>query len=590
MGKLSKTLVMGSMLLCAATAAQAGTLEKITMGYNGVSEADGRSRQTGFSQDGRWVHLSSAASNLVPNDINGVDDVFVYDRSMGWFTRVSVADDGVEGNSRSHFPKMSASGRFVVFASEATNLTSDIYPYGGKNIFLHDRDANENGIYDEVGAISTLLLSKTVDGEEASGSYGAAYGEVVGISEDGSHVLFESDAIDLVPNSPAQQQIIYTYDRITGDLKALVLPLRGDTVMSATGQFVVYEIKDEFGAVLGINLYDRDADGNGIFDEAAGVSTEVVVEGLSDLSLRFRRTLISADGRYVMFASSDAGIVVDDTNGVQDLFVLDRQTGITTRVSIATDGAEGDAQSYFGGMTNNGRFIIMTSESTTFASEVVAPNLDADGFAIEHAYLHDRDSDGNGIFDESGGISTELLDVNEMGEPGDWGAGNSRVSEDGRLVLLKSMAQNVDPAYPPSIANGEEHLYILDRGVPAGDNDGDGFSAPEDCNDDNTLIFPGAPEIKFDDIDQDCNGYDMTLDVTKAKYFEDDSRLRIIVLSSLGAAADLQVEGVGPMKWKEAKQKWVLTAYPSTVPSVVTITGVEGSETVQVKFVEHEEE
>jgi len=78
------------------------------------------------------------ASNLVANDTNEVSDVFVHDRQTGTTERVSVANDGTEGNGLSYAPRLSADGRYVVFVSRARNLVP-----GDTNerwdVFVHDR-------------------------------------------------------------------------------------------------------------------------------------------------------------------------------------------------------------------------------------------------------------------------------------------------------------------------------------------------------------------------------------------------------------------------------------------------------------------
>jgi hypothetical protein len=86
------------------------------------AEGNGHSEFASISADGRYVAFLSWASNLVPGDTNGTVDVFVHDRLTGQTTRVSVASDGTEGNGASWRPSLSADGRYVAFASEASNL------------------------------------------------------------------------------------------------------------------------------------------------------------------------------------------------------------------------------------------------------------------------------------------------------------------------------------------------------------------------------------------------------------------------------------------------------------------------------------
>ena len=64
----------------------------------------------------------SNASNLVPGDTNGISDIFVYDRQTDTIQRVSVAADGTQGNGNSMCPSISADGRYVAFDSDASNL------------------------------------------------------------------------------------------------------------------------------------------------------------------------------------------------------------------------------------------------------------------------------------------------------------------------------------------------------------------------------------------------------------------------------------------------------------------------------------
>ena len=100
---------------------------RISMGYDG-SQANGDSYLPTISNNGRFVVFASDATNLVPNDTNGKTDVFVFDVETEVMERVSVASNGVEGNGVSGFDDLagvSNDGRYVVFSSEATNLVAD---------------------------------------------------------------------------------------------------------------------------------------------------------------------------------------------------------------------------------------------------------------------------------------------------------------------------------------------------------------------------------------------------------------------------------------------------------------------------------
>lgn len=122
------------------------------------------------------------------------------------------------------------------------------------------------------------------------------------------------------------------------------------------------------------------------------------------------------------------------------------------------------------------------------------------------------------------------------------------------------------------------------------DSDGDGFlpSTPSncggsDCNDANAATYPGAPETKSDGIDQDCNGYDLTITVTKALYTRRTDTLTVEAKSALGQSASLQVVNFGPLTWSAKRSVWTASFKPAGGnPGQITVSGLEGSETATV--------
>lgn len=114
---------------------------------------------------------------------------------------------------------------------------------------------------------------------------------------------------------------------------------------------------------------------------------------------------------------------------------------------------------------------------------------------------------------------------------------------------------------------------------PISDADGDGYEASTDCNDNDASIHPGAVEVKRDGVDQDCNGYDLTVNITTAVYLKRTDTLVVEATSSLNGSAALQLANYGPMKWNPKRSRWVITVKRAKGnPGTIKVTGVEGSE------------
>src|SRR5688572_924497 len=128
------TLLSGQVF---SVSAAAGDTTRVSVDSSGV-QANGMSRFASVSADGRFVVFESDANNLVAGDTNGTNDIFVKDRQTGQTSRVSVDSAGLESNGDSGDSAISADGRFVAFSSAATNLVSGD-TNGVADVFLRDR-------------------------------------------------------------------------------------------------------------------------------------------------------------------------------------------------------------------------------------------------------------------------------------------------------------------------------------------------------------------------------------------------------------------------------------------------------------------
>jgi len=302
-----------------------GVPSRISIGIGG-SQSNGSSSAPNISTDGRFVAFQSEASNLVANDTNYSYDCFVHDRTMGVTERVSVSSSGEQGNGWSGYPVLSADGRFVVFRSFAGNLVPGD-ANGVPDIFIHDRQTHV-----------TERVSIATDGTEGNGQ-----GNIATVSADGRYVAFDTQASNLAPNDVNSTYDVFVRDRLAGTTD-----------------------------LVSVNSLGEQANADSFLP------------------------MVSDDGRYVTFASAAGNLVPDDTNAKWDVFLHDRWTGITERVSVGSAGEQGNGSSYaaYGSpMTQDGRLIVFLSEASN-----LTPG-DANGKDDIFLRVRDIDADADG-FDE----------------------------------------------------------------------------------------------------------------------------------------------------------------------------------------------
>ncbi len=168
---------------------------------------------------GRFVAFASPASNLVQGDNNGVTDVFVHDRLSGMTERVSLSSTGEEAEAACESPSISANGRFVAFHSAAGNLAPNGQE-GISHVYVHDR---LTGITERV---SINKRSKPGDGDSTGAS----------ISADGRYVAFRSEASNLVDGDDNGVADVFIHDRLTGHTRRASVSSRGDQGNAPSGE------------------------------------------------------------------------------------------------------------------------------------------------------------------------------------------------------------------------------------------------------------------------------------------------------------------------------------------------------------------
>ncbi len=348
--QLSLKLVLGCLLI-GAQLGRAQSIERVSVSTVG-DQANRGSEGGGVSGDGRFVVLSSEASNLVLDDTNGLFDVFVRDRVLNTTERVSVSGDGREANGDSTGYSISRDGRFVVFTSNASNLVPD--DDGALDVFVRDR------LQGTTAKVSSSMDGGRSNGESTDGS----------ISADGRFVVFVSSASNLVPNDPFFTDVFIRElssgltEKATGDFSDCAQP-----ALSEDGRFVAFVC----GFPSLVFLHDR-----------ATRQGEII--SLDQDGMLARGSLapsVSRDGRFVAFRSESLNLVSGDLNGLDDVFVRDRQTGTNELISVAVDGQQTDNASNFAEISSDGRFVVFQSFAT---------NLTAEGASgLGDLYVRDRE-------------------------------------------------------------------------------------------------------------------------------------------------------------------------------------------------------
>jgi hypothetical protein len=251
---------------------------------SGGAEVHGTSADPAISGNGRYVAFTSTAPDLVGNDTNRANDIFVADLTTRVVSRVSVRTDGGQANGGSFHAAISGDGRYVAFASDATNLVSSD-SNGVRDVFVRDRQTG-----------TTTRVSVHSNGGQAIG--GKSEDPSIAMRGDGYVVAFTSYATTLVGNDTNGVSDVYVQTS---------QPRRTKRASVSSGSS---------GSVQG-----------------NGDSSSSATSGAD----------ITTGSQYVAFRSSATNLVADDSNNEDDVFRYNIITGDTVRWSVATGGGEGRA-------------------------------------------------------------------------------------------------------------------------------------------------------------------------------------------------------------------------------------------------------
>ena len=380
----------------------------------GSNEGDNWSDQPTNNEDGRYTVYASDATNLVTGDGNAKRDVFIYDQQTQTIRRLSVSQQGTEGNGASQSPFISSDSTSVAFSSEATNLIlgdtngfSDIYV-----------------VKSFTGEISRVNVRD--DGTQANGSSFRP-----ALSQDGQFVVFESTATNLIAGGTTTGVThIYRRDHTAGTIALVSVDSGGGNQgngnstqarVSADGRYVVFA-SDATNLVAGDTNATRD-----IFLRDMTNDTTVrvsVSSGGTEGNGASRSPTISADGAHVAFHSLASNLVAGDTNGVSDVFSHTVAASTTVRVSVSTAGTEATDPSGGGfelgsinpSISSTGRFVAFSSMANNLTDgDALGQYQATDANGALDVFVRDRDVSESGTFDTPGNVVTVMVSRNRFG-------------------------------------------------------------------------------------------------------------------------------------------------------------------------------
>jgi Tol biopolymer transport system component len=404
----------------------------------GTTSGNGDSTDADMSSNGRYVAFVSTATKLDPLDTNATSDIYLRDLQTGVTKLVSVNSVGNgAGNGASTEPSVSDDGRYVVFTSLATNLTSGD-SNGASDVYLRDVFTNTTTLISRNGinAGNTVIAANSASLQPA-------------ISGNGKFIAFASDATDLTSNDATVTRDVYVRD-LANNVTTLISATAGNVAgngpsqepyISTHGQFISFlsDATDLTGLAPGPghNVYLYDSDFN--IDAPppnpdlpipipAPVTTLISTNGnpgsggMADLGTG--GPVVDDQGFFVAFSSTATDLVGNDTNGTSDVFRKDVVGGEVLRMSIGSDGVIGNGASIHPSISEDGSRVAYSSVSTNLHPQ--------DGDAGSDVFLRDADAS-----------TTTLVSVNRTRDAGTNSGTQPVVNSDATIVAFASASRNL---------------------------------------------------------------------------------------------------------------------------------------------------
>ena len=428
---------------------QSKVIKRVSVASDGT-QANGYSGSNSLSDDGRYILFESNATNLISNDFNGHTDTFIYDRLEETVELVSINSNGTQANGSSGSGFISGNGRYVTYASFASNLVSKD-TNSQQDIFVYDRQNKK-----------TELISVASDNTQANGMSSFSL-----ISEDGRYVVFESMADNLVSGDTNNLSDIFIRDRQEGTTERINLASNG---IQANGTTILDSISEDGRYVSFISEADnllsaRDTNNLSdifVYDRQTGTTERInLAPNGAQANGASSSSDLSADGRYVVYQSDASNLVSNDTNGKRDIFIYDRIEQTTARVDVADDETQSNVDSQSASISDDGRYVAFASNSNSDGDSQVflRDRIEQTTVKVEADSFPTISGNGEYILFNSSLDSVVSNDTNEAGDVFLLQANDLDTDEPNEPNVNRFNTKDVHRFYQPNIGS---HLYTTD--------------------------------------------------------------------------------------------------------------------------------
>ncbi|MBN1127324.1 MAG: fibronectin type III domain-containing protein, partial [Sedimentisphaerales bacterium] len=414
----------------------------------GVASDDGwdphTSKDVSISRDGRYIAFVSTAVNLVPDDHNTL-----IHKSSGWYwgydvfvhDRQTKVTERVSVSSDGSEAELGSSNQMPTISADGRFV---VFDSAAANLALDDTKSYRDIFIHDRQNKTTRLVSSSTSGQ-AGNKHSGGWRLETAISADNRYVAFITDATNFDATDTNGDRDVYIKDLHTGVCTRVSISSDGQqgtqdcwgVDMSDNGQLVVFATAS--------TLVADDTNGKAdvyLHDRENGFTTRVSIssegtQGNGDCCCDGETPRISGNGRYVVFDSSSSNLVENDENDERDIFIHDRLTGETRLVSHSNSGRQADKKCIRPDINGNGRFVVYQSSSTTLTGYFLSEY-------ISDVYIWDS------VFD-----TVSKLSRCPCGNQGRDSSFRPRINHDGSVIAFDSYASNLLPDFGDNNADGD---------------------------------------------------------------------------------------------------------------------------------------